>query len=228
MLELKNVTRSFKVGPTRLDILKGVNLAINSGEVVSIMGESGCGKTTMMNILGLLDHPDSGDYTINNRSTTDYNEHDLAEARNKYIGFIFQSFFLLPRQTVIENVMLPLRYRKLSRQHRLDKAKNMLSAVGMLERSRHLPSELSGGQRQRVAIARSLVGDPEIILADEPTGALDKKVGDEVMQLLLKLNQQNNITLIIITHDPLVAQQCQKTVVMNNGQLQLYEHNNVS
>ncbi len=219
MLELNNITKSYQVGPTQLDILKGANLSVQEGELLAIMGKSGSGKSTLMNIIGLLDSPTTGSYTLNQRSITQYHDDELSAARNELIGFVFQSFYLLPRQSALENVMLPLRYRNMKETQSREQALLMLEKVDMAERADHRPNELSGGQRQRVAIARALVGQPRLILADEPTGALDPRVGKEIMDLFIDLNQREGITIIIITHDPGVAARCQRTVIMEDGRL---------
>lgn len=226
MLALRDITKTYQVGPTQLDILKGANLTVPEGELLAIMGKSGSGKSTLMNIIGLLDRPSSGSYTLNDRSITQYHDDELSEARNELIGFVFQSFYLLPRQSALENVMLPLRYRKTSVNESRERAMMMLEKVDMAERADHRPNELSGGQRQRVAIARALVGSPRLILADEPTGALDPRVGKEIMNLFIELNQREGITIVIITHDPSVAERCQRTVIMEDGRLR--EANDVS
>lgn len=219
MLSMQQITKSYQVGPTQLDVLTGVNLQINQGELVAIMGKSGSGKSTLMNIIGLLDQSTSGEYHLNQRLISHYKDDELSTARNEMIGFVFQSFYLLTRLNALENVAIPLLYRGLSEKEQYQRSMEVLEKVGMADRAHHRPNELSGGQRQRVAIARALVGKPQLILADEPTGALDPKVGGEIMKLFLDLNQQEGITIIIITHDPGIAQLCQRTVVIEDGQL---------
>lgn len=219
MLEMHQITKSYQVGPTQLEVLTGVDLSIKEGEMVAIMGKSGSGKSTLMNIIGLLDQASSGDYSLNHKMIRHYNDDELAVARNEMIGFVFQSFFLLPRLNAQENVAVPLIYRRIPEKEHFQSSMQVLEKVDMADRATHRPTELSGGQRQRVAIARALVGNPQIILADEPTGALDPRVGNEIMQLFLELNQRENKTIIIITHDPGIAEQCQRTVVMQDGKL---------
>lgn len=207
------------MGDQKLQVLKGINLHIEAGELLAIMGKSGSGKSTLMNIMGLLDQACTGDYTLNNRAIQHYNDNELSRARNELIGFVFQSFHLLSRQTVLENVMLPLRYRRLSSAECKKRALAILEKVDMSDRASYFPNELSGGQRQRTAIARALVTQPRLILADEPTGALDENTGNEIMNLFLELNQQEQITLVIITHDPSIAEQCNRIVKIEKGRL---------
>jgi len=219
MLNMHQITKSYQVGPTQLDVLTGVDLQINEGELVAIMGKSGSGKSTIMNIIGLLDQATTGEYRLNDRLIGNYDDNELATARNKMIGFVFQSFYLLPRLNALENVSIPLIYRDLSEKEQVQRSMQVLEKVGMADRADHRPNELSGGQCQRVAIARALVGKPRLILADEPTGALDPRVGNEIMQLFLDLNQREGITIVIITHDPSIAEQCKRTVIMQDGKL---------
>ncbi len=220
MLHLRDITRSFAVGPTQLTILDGVSLDVEAGESLAIIGKSGSGKSTLMNIIGLLDQPTSGFYELNGRQIADYNDDQLSTARNELIGFVFQSFYLLPRLSALANIELPLMYRGVSKAESRVRALAALERVDLGDRAHHRPNELSGGQRQRVAIARALVGNPSILLADEPTGALDPRVGTDIMNLFVELNREAGITIIIITHDPGVAARCQRTVRMNDGQLQ--------
>lgn len=217
MIELRQVTKHYPVGPTRLEILKGADLRVAAGELVAIRGQSGSGKSTLMNLIGLLDSPSSGEYRLNQQTTADLSDDQRSELRNQMIGFVFQSFYLLPRLTALENVMLPLRYRRVPQAR--DRAMAMLDKVSLGDRLAHRPHALSGGQRQRVAIARALVGEPGLILADEPTGALDPRVGGEIMNLFLELNQREGITILVITHDPEIARRCPRTVVMEDGLL---------
>ena len=219
MLKLSGICKSFDTGASRLQVLRGVDLEINQGEMIAIMGKSGSGKSTFMNILGLLDQADSGDYDLAQRSINNYSDNELSIARNEMIGFVFQSFYLLPRLNAAENVALPLLYRHLSEKEQRQRSMAMLDKVDMQDRADHRPNELSGGQCQRVAIARALVGKPKLILADEPTGALDPRVGKEIMDLFVHLNQVEGITIVIITHDSGVAARCQRTLVMQDGQL---------
>lgn len=217
-----NVTKTYVMAKENYRALKGINLTIERGELAAIIGPSGSGKTTTMNILGLLDHPTSGKYFLDAVDTSTLSADQIADYRNQKIGFIFQSFFLLPRLTALQNVMLPLAYR---RNHppgdRRDKkrALTMLAKVGMSEYITHKPNELSGGQQQRVAIARALVGNPSIILADEPTGALDTKNSQDVLELLGELNQTEGATIIIITHDPEVAGKSRHVIKISDGEI---------
>jgi len=219
MLNLRNIYKFYPVGKTLLPVLKGVNLDIRAGELIAIMGASGSGKSTLMNIIGLLDQPSKGHYWLENKEIVRYSDDELAAIRNQKIGFVFQSFYLLPHQTAVENVGYPLLYRRLPRQEIHRRALAMLDKVGMADRAKHHPNELSGGQQQRVAIARALVGKPAIILADEPTGALDSRISKDIIDLFIELNQQEGITIIIITHDSAVAERCQRRVIMEDGDL---------
>ena len=220
MIELTDVRKSYQVGPTELPILKGVNLRVDEGEMLAIMGKSGSGKSTLMNILGLLDQADSGRFLLDGRAIEQLNDDELSQARNELIGFVFQSFYLLPRLSAEENVAVPLIYRRVPERRQREMARAVLEQVGMADRAHHRPNELSGGQRQRVAIARALVGKPRLILADEPTGALDSRVGREILDLFLSLNRDAGITVVVITHDHEVAAHCRRTVVMQDGRLQ--------
>lgn len=220
LIELQQVTKTYLMAAETYTALKGISLNIERGELVTIIGSSGSGKTTTMNILGLLDHPTSGKYSLDGVDTSTLSADEVADLRNEKIGFIFQSFFLLPRLTALQNVMLPLSYRR--HQHPSgEKDKNralaMLGKVGMSKHINHKPNELSGGQQQRVAIARALVGTPSIILADEPTGALDSKNSHDVLQLLKELNKTEHATIIIITHDPDVANQSERIIKIADG-----------
>lgn len=219
MLAMYKITKSYQVGPTRLEVLTNVDLQVDEGELVAIMGKSGSGKSTLMNIIGLLDQATTGEYLLNQKLISHFSDNELSTARNEMIGFVFQSFYLLPRLNALENVALPLVYRGVSDTEQYQRSMQVLEKVGMADRARHRPNELSGGQRQRVAIARALVGNPRLILADEPTGSLDPRVGGEIMQLFLDLNQQEGITIIIITHDPGIAELCKRTVVIQDGEL---------
>lgn len=217
MLTLTDIRKSYRIGPTEVDVLKGVNLEVQQGELLSIMGPSGCGKSTLMNIIGLLDRPTSGSFMLDGAEVTYTNDDALSEIRNQRIGFVFQQYFLLSRLTALENVALPLVYRGDGGHNTHDRCMELLKRVGMDERALHRPAELSGGQQQRVAIARALVGSPSIILADEPTGALDTRVGGEIMELFKTLNTEEGITVVIITHDPGIALQCKRVAVMKDG-----------
>ncbi len=217
MLTLKDIHKSYKIGPVEVDILKGVNLDVARGDLLSIMGPSGCGKSTLMNIMGLLDTPSSGSYYLDGVEVGNLEDSELSDIRNLKIGFVFQQFNLIPRMTALENVGLPMVYRGMGQRERAAISREMLEKVNMADREDHKPTELSGGQQQRVAIARALVGSPAIILADEPTGALDATVGQEIMNLFIRLNKEEGITIIIITHDGHVAQQLLRSVQMQDG-----------
>jgi putative ABC transport system ATP-binding protein len=219
MIELQDIHKSYFLAGKEEPVLKGVNFKIIDGDMVALMGPSGSGKSTLMNIIGLLDHPTSGTYRLNQNEIASFASDELAELRNRYIGFVFQSFFLLPRLTALQNVMLPLIYRNMPREEMTTLAMNKLTKVGMAELTHHTPSQLSGGQQQRVAIARALVGEPKVILADEPTGALDAKTSQEVMDLLIQLNHQEATTIIIVTHDEEVASQCKNICRIREGKV---------
>ena len=220
MITLTDIHKSYQMGPVAVEVLKGVNLSISSGDLLAILGQSGCGKSTLMNIIGLLDTPSSGSYILEGKATAQMSDNGLSEIRNRKIGFVFQQFNLLPKLTALQNVALPLIYRGTVEKERVRTAREVLDKVGMLDRQNHKPSELSGGQQQRVAIARALVGEPAIILADEPTGALDEQVGQEIMDLFIRLNEEASITIFVITHDMTIARQCKGYVRMQNGIIQ--------
>jgi putative ABC transport system ATP-binding protein len=215
----RDLTKTYKMGEQEVSALCGVSLEIERGEVVSIMGPSGSGKSTLMNILGCLDLPTSGEYILDGEEVSTLRDDQLADIRNRKVGFIFQSFNLLNRTTALGNVELPLRYAGVTTGRR-NLALEALEAVGLKERVMHRPTELSGGQQQRVAIARALVNNPAIIMADEPTGNLDSKVGKEIMTLLLELNRKKGTTLIIITHDPTVAAQTHRIIHLRDGMVE--------
>ena len=219
VIEVRDLTKTYKMGEVEVQALRGVSFTIRRGEVVSIMGPSGSGKSTIMNTLGCLDRPTSGEYFLDGESVAQMSDDQLASVRNRKVGFVFQSFNLLSRQTATFNVELPLRYAGLMEGRRA-RAEEALRAVGLEQRMTHRPTELSGGQQQRVAIARAIVNDPAIIMADEPTGNLDSKVGKEIMSLLLNLNKDRGTTLIIVTHDPNIADQTQRVIRLRDGLLE--------
>ena len=208
--------RQYEAGSQIVKALNGIDLSVEKGEFISIMGPSGSGKTTLMNIIGCLDSPTNGTYHLNERSVSELDDDELAKIRNEEIGFVFQSFHLLPRSTALENVMLPLKYAGCSENEAIERSKKVLEKVGLQDRVKHSPSELSGGQQQRVAIARALVNKPSILFADEPTGNLDSKTGNEVMNLFKDLNNQGQ-TIIIITHEDNIASQSNRIITIMDG-----------
>ena len=216
MIETKNLTKEYQVGSQKVKALDGIDLNVDKGEFISIMGPSGSGKTTLMNIIGCLDSPSNGSYTLNNKSVSDLSENELAKIRNKEIGFVFQSFHLLARNSALENVMLPLKYAGSDKKTAIIKSKESLDRVGLSDRYDHSPSELSGGQQQRVAIARALVNQPSILFADEPTGNLDSKTGNDVMNIFKQLNS-NGQTIILITHEDSIAKQSNRIITIMDG-----------
>ena len=216
IIKTENLIKKYDVGSQKVRALDGINLSVEKGEFISIMGPSGSGKTTLMNIIGCLDTPTSGTYYLNSKSVSDLTEDELANIRNEEIGFVFQSFHLLARNSALDNVMLPLKYAGVDKEGQLKRAKNALSQVGLESRMDHQPSELSGGQQQRVAIARALVNNPSILFADEPTGNLDSQTGHDVMQLFHNLHQQGQ-TIILITHENEVAAEAQRTIFIKDG-----------
>ena len=217
MIELKGINKIYRTDEIETQALENVNLEVQKGEFLSIMGPSGCGKSTLLNIMGLLDTPTSGTITFNGTTTEGMGDKELAAFRNKTLGFVFQSFHLINSLNVLDNVELPLLYRKMSASERTALAKSVLERVGLSHRMRHMPTQLSGGQCQRVAIARAIVGNPEIILADEPTGNLDSKMGAEVMELLHKLNKEDGRTIVMVTHNEDQAKQTSRTVRFFDG-----------
>ncbi len=216
IIKTKNLTKEYEAGSQIVRALNGIDLSVEKGEFISIMGPSGSGKTTLMNIIGCLDSPTNGTYQLNDKSVSQLDDDELAKIRNEEIGFVFQSFHLLPRSTALENVMLPLKYAGCSENEAVDKSKKVLEKVGLQDRVKHSPSELSGGQQQRVAIARALVNQPSILFADEPTGNLDSKTGNEVMNLFKELNSQGQ-TIIIITHEDNIASQSNRIITIKDG-----------
>ncbi|MDE6146123.1 MAG: ABC transporter ATP-binding protein [Muribaculaceae bacterium] len=218
MITLKDINKTYP-GIVPLHVLRDINLHIDKGELVSIMGASGSGKSTLLNILGILDNYDSGEYWLDGVLIRNLSENRAAELRNRMIGFVFQSFNLISYKDAVENVALPLFYQGVGRKKRRMLAMEQLERVGLAERAHHLPGELSGGQKQRVALARALITNPSIILADEPTGALDSKTSKEVMQLFRDLNTDRNMTIIIVTHDPGVGEQTSRIIRISDGQI---------
>ncbi len=217
MIELKGIRKSYKIGKSRMEVLKGVDLVVREGEFLSIMGPSGAGKSTLMHIIGLLDTPDEGSYKLMGMEVSGLSDRELSFIRNRKIGFVFQAFHLIERYTVIENVLLPIRYRKKkSMKEFKERAEMLLERLGLIDKSFHRAFELSGGERQRVAIARALVGNPKLILADEPTGNLDSRTSSEIMSLFEEMNKDGK-TIIIVTHDPEVASRAERIVRIRDG-----------
>ena len=216
MLEIKNLNKSYKMGDSSLHVLKGIDLYAKSGEMVAIMGSSGSGKSTLLNIIGILDEADSGDYVLDGIEIKDLNEKKAANYRNRFLGFVFQSFNLINYKNAMENVALPLYYQGLKRKERQEKAMFHLEKVGLADWAKHLPSELSGGQKQRVAIARALASSPKLLLADEPTGALDTATSHDIMQFLQQLNDEGK-TILLVTHEEDIAKMCKRIVRLRDG-----------
>jgi putative ABC transport system ATP-binding protein len=216
VIELKEISRRYQIGTELIHALRSITLSIERGEYVALMGPSGSGKSTLMNILGCLDTPSSGQYTLNGKLVSNMTDDELADIRNKEIGFVFQTFNLIPRSSALDNVALPLVYAGIRKENRLQKAKETLAGVGLGDRVSHKPNELSGGQRQRVAIARALVNNPSIILADEPTGNLDSKTSEEIMGLFEEIHQKGN-TIIVVTHEEDIAQHAHRIVRLKDG-----------
>ena len=216
MIETKNLIKEYDVGSQKVKALDGINLSVDEGEFISIMGPSGSGKTTLMNIIGCLDTSTNGTYHLNGRSVSDLTEDELANIRNEEIGFVFQSFHLLARNSALDNVMLPLKYAGTSKNEAIKRSNEALEQVGLSDRSKHTPAELSGGQQQRVAIARALVNNPSILFADEPTGNLDSKTGTDVMNIFKELNN-NGQTIILITHEDSIAKQSNRIITIMDG-----------
>ncbi len=218
-IELHDINKTYHLGEVDLPVLKGISLRVARGELLALMGASGSGKSTLMNILGCLDHPTSGEYLFDGRAISGYTAKERARLRNRMIGFVFQSFNLLARMTAFENVLMPLMYcrDRLSEREMERRTAELLKKVGLAGRHHHRPSQLSGGEQQRVAIARSLVNSPQVLFADEPTGNLDSRTSEEILALFQELNQTDGITLIMVTHDPNVAQYAQRTIRIRDG-----------
>jgi len=219
IIRLSNIKRHYQIGTVTVKALRGVSMSVNKNEYLALMGPSGSGKSTMMNIMGCLDTATSGTYILNNQDVSGLNDNQLADIRNKEIGFVFQTFNLLPRSTALDNVMLPQVYAGVSKKDRIERAKEVLKQVDLDDRMSHKPNELSGGQRQRVAIARALINRPSILLADEPTGNLDSKTSLELMGLIEKLHHEGN-TIILVTHEPDIAQHAHRIIRLKDGEIE--------
>lgn len=220
VINMKNIIKSFYIGtPNELNILKKVSLTVNKGEFVSIVGQSGSGKSTLMNIIGALDKPTLGEYLLDHNDVSKMSDNELSDFRNQKIGFVFQTFNLIPRSSALKNVELPMLYNGIAPSKRVNRAKELLEIVGMEERLHHLPNELSGGQKQRVAIARAMANDPAIILADEPTGALDSNTGRLVMDIFHRLHKEEGKTILLITHNDELAEETEKVLTIKDGQI---------
>ena len=227
IIEMKNIVKSFYIGtPNQLNILKNIDITIKEGEFVAIIGASGSGKSTLMNIIGALDRQTSGTYILDESNVEEVSDNGLSEIRNRKIGFVFQTFNLIPRSTALKNVELPMLYAGMGKKERLEKAEKLLQLVGMEDRMTHVPNELSGGQKQRVAIARALANEPSIILADEPTGALDSSTGRLVMDLFHKVHELEGKTIVFITHNQELAQETERIITLKDGKIVSEEYNN--
>ncbi|CAM3763061.1 ABC transporter ATP-binding protein [Mesobacillus zeae] len=219
MIALESISKVYTIGKENVHVLNNINLEIQQGEFVAIMGPSGSGKSTLMNMIGCLDKPSEGSYYLGGEDVSGYKDNELAKVRNQSIGFVFQQFHLLPRLTALKNVELPMIYAGMKKDERIEKAKEALRKVGLEDRMDHLPNALSGGQKQRVAIARAIVNNPKLILADEPTGALDTKTSTSIMELFNKLNEEGT-TIIVVTHEPEVAEYARRTIMVRDGMIQ--------
>ena len=224
VISVRNLAKTYQMGTTLVKALQTIDLDIYTNEFVALMGPSGSGKSTLMNLLGCLDTPSEGEYLLGGEQVSEMDDNDLATIRNRRIGFVFQTFNLLPRLTALENVALPLVYAGMSKEKRLEKAKKVLELTGLGDRIEHRPNELSGGQRQRVAVARALVNDPTIILADEPTGNLDSKTSAEIMEMLVKLHEAGN-TIILVTHEPDIAEHAHRVIRLRDGMIESDQKN---
>lgn len=220
MIQLESITKTYLLGKENVNVLNNISLRIEQGEFVAIMGPSGSGKSTLMNMIGCLDKPSTGTYNLSGENVSHYSENELARVRNQSIGFVFQQFHLLPRLSALKNVELPMIYAGVSKSERLSRAEEALIKVGLADRMDHLPNALSGGQKQRVAIARAIVNKPKIILADEPTGALDSKTSAAIMEQFRELNQEEGVTIIVVTHESEVAEYAQRTIFVRDGMIQ--------
>ena len=220
VIDVKDLTKIYQMGDVEVKALAGVSFQVEDGELLAIMGPSGSGKSTMMNMLGCLDVPTSGEYQLAGEPVSKMTENQLADIRNRKVGFVFQKFMLLSNLTALGNVELPLRYAGVPVKERRERSEQALTAVGLGDRMKHRPNELSGGQQQRVAVARSIVNNPAILMADEPTGNLDSKSGKEIMDLLLKMNREEGATVIVVTHDATIAEQCDRTIYLLDGKIE--------
>jgi ABC-type lipoprotein export system ATPase subunit len=224
-IELRDIHKTYHLGEIDLEVLNGVSITVARGELLSLMGASGSGKSTLMNIMGCLDHPTSGDYWLDGEEVSCFSAKQRARLRNRIIGFVFQSFNLLPRTTALENIMLPLIYSRegLGAREKRRRAFEMLDKVGLGSRAAHMPSQLSGGEQQRVAIARALVNHPQLLLADEPTGNLDSRTSEEILRMFEQLNQEEGITILVVTHDPNVARHTRRIIRIKDGRIEAGE-----